>query len=307
MPILSLVHLLLFPDDDRTGNSQSDGQGGIFVPDVKSRTLGSDSLYDLSEHEHNWELKGKKSAGATGGWNAGLSQKGGSSGASATSQRTLPEQLKVFKGDELSGYKPTSPKNRRMLYSGSSYNSTSRPSFPGSFFPLESSPRHQRRAVNISEPFAVSVPLRVSAVISSNSTPCRGLAKDRMAATTLKACRETSEQSNGGKVVIGSEAEPDKRDGSEKKKSSEPASSGPPEGKSCCVFQPVLECRLLNNDSLFQIQPHPKAFLFFLPSARLLTRCVRRVWQICISNPNDKLRVLLFNAGRMIDPSSRES
>ncbi|XP_051902652.1 rho GTPase-activating protein 31 isoform X1 [Hippocampus zosterae] len=234
-PSRSMESLCSLPtDDDRTGNSQSDGQGGIFVPDVKSRTLGSDSLYDLSEHEHNWELKGKKSAGATGGWNAGLS---GSSGASATSQRTLPEQLKVFKGDELSGYKPTSPKSRRMLYSGSSYNSTSRPSFPGSFFPLESSPRHQRRAVNISEPFAVSVPLRVSAVISSNSTPCRGLAKDRMAAATLKACRETSEQSNGGKGGMGPEAEPDKRDGTEKKKSSEPTSNGPPEDSSKGVRQ----------------------------------------------------------------------
>ncbi|KAK1882347.1 Rho GTPase-activating protein 31 [Dissostichus eleginoides] len=107
-----------------------------------------------------------------------------------TPQKTLPEQLKVYKGDELSGYKPTSPKSRRMLYSGSSQNSSSRPSFPGSFFPLESSPRHQRRAVNISEPFAVSVPLRVSAVISSNSTPCRGHAKDK--AATLKPFKESS-------------------------------------------------------------------------------------------------------------------
>uniref|UniRef100_A0A672ZPB6 Rho GTPase activating protein 31 n=1 Tax=Sphaeramia orbicularis TaxID=375764 RepID=A0A672ZPB6_9TELE len=180
-----------------TGNSPTGGPGSLFVPDVKSRTLGSDSLYDLNEHEQNWEFKGKKAGGATGGWSSNMNQKGSPS-ASVAPQKTLPEQLKVFKGDDLRGYQPTSPKNRRMLYSGSSHNSSSRPSFPGSFFPLESSPRHQRRAVNISEPFAVSVPLRVSAVISSNSTPCRGLAKDKAAA--LKPCKETPEpSSNSGK------------------------------------------------------------------------------------------------------------
>ncbi|KAM9781398.1 rho GTPase-activating protein 31 [Syngnathus typhle] len=243
-PSRSMESLCSLPtDDERTGKSPSEGQGSIFVPDVKSRTLGSDSLYDLSERDQNWEFKGKKSGGATGGWNAGLSQKGASSGASGTPQRTLPEQLKVFKGDELSGYKPTSPKNRRMLYSGSSYNNTSRPSFPGSFFPLESSPRHQRRAVNISEPFAVSVPLRVSAVISSNSTPCRGLAKDRMAAATLKPSRETSEQSAGGKSNMCSQVEPDKKDGTEKKKSLELVSSVP-QAREDTSITPVEELSL---------------------------------------------------------------
>uniref|UniRef100_A0A8C2ZP13 Rho GTPase activating protein 31 n=1 Tax=Cyclopterus lumpus TaxID=8103 RepID=A0A8C2ZP13_CYCLU len=143
---------------------------------------------------------GTKAGGATGGWSSSMDMKC-SAGASAAPQKTLPEQLKVFKGDDLSGYKPTSPKSRRMLYSGSSHNSSSRPSFPGSFFPLESSPRHQRRAVNISEPFAVSVPLRVSAVISSNSTPCRVHIKDKAAA--LKPCKESSEQSgNSGKKSL---------------------------------------------------------------------------------------------------------
>ncbi|XP_071384970.1 rho GTPase-activating protein 31 isoform X1 [Centroberyx affinis] len=185
-------------NDDRTGNSSpASGTSSIFVPDIKSRTLGSDSLYDLSEQDQNWEFKGKKPGGATGGQSPTMNQKG-SAGASAPPQKTLPEQLKVFKGDDLSGYKPTSPKNRRMLYSGSSHNSSSRPSFPGSFFPLESSPRHQRKAVNISEPFAVSVPLRVSAVISSNSTPCRGHVKEKPVAPALKPCKEAplSEQSN---------------------------------------------------------------------------------------------------------------
>ncbi|KAG7217334.1 hypothetical protein INR49_027878, partial [Caranx melampygus] len=198
--------------------------------DVKSRTLGSDSLYDLSEHDQSWEFKGKKDGGAAGGWSSSMNQKE-SPGASATPHKTLPEQLKVFKGDDLSGYKPTSPKNRRMLYSGSSHNSSSRPSFPGSFFPLESSPRHQRRAVNISEPFAVSVPLRVSAVISSNSTPCRGPAKDK--AATLKPCKETSEQSsNSGKSNTFPQLEPKKQEGAEKKNTEEPTSRAPPEDTS---------------------------------------------------------------------------
>ncbi|KAJ0004470.1 hypothetical protein NQD34_010684 [Periophthalmus magnuspinnatus] len=150
------------------------GPGSLFAPDVKSRTLGSDSLFDLSEDEPTWEIKGIRASGATAGWNTHIDQDS-PLGTSLPAQRTLPEQLKVFKGEDMRGFKPTSPKSRRTLYS--SHSSSSRPSFPGSFFPLESSPRHQRRALNISEPFAVSVPLRVSAVISSNSTPCRTLAK----------------------------------------------------------------------------------------------------------------------------------
>ncbi|GAA6232249.1 rho GTPase-activating protein 31 [Lates japonicus] len=231
-PSRSMESLCSLPtDDDRTGNnSPAGGPGNIFIPDVKSRTLGSDSLYDLSEHDQNWEFKGKKAGGATGGWSSGMSQKG-SPGASAPPQKTLPEQLKVFKGDDLSGYKPTSPKSRRMLYSGSSHNSSSRPSFPGSFFPLESSPRHQRRAVNISEPFAVSVPLRVSAVISSNSTPCRGHTKDK--AASLKPCKDTSEQSsNSGKSNTFPQLEPKKQEGTEKKNTEEPTSRVLPEDTS---------------------------------------------------------------------------
>lgn len=206
---------LLWTEDDRTGhNSPASGTVSVFVPEVKSRTLGSDSLYGLSEHDHNWEVKGNKAGGATGGWSSRVNQKGSPS-VSAPPQKSLPEQLKVFKGDDISGYKPTSPKNRRMLYSGPSNNSSSRPSFPGSFFPLESSPRHQRRAVNISEPFAVSVPLRVSAVISSNSTPCRGHAKDK--AATLKPCKESSELgSSSGKSNTFPQMEPKMQEEMEK-------------------------------------------------------------------------------------------
>nr|XP_057943920.1 rho GTPase-activating protein 31 [Doryrhamphus excisus] len=240
-PSRSMESLCSLPtDDDRTGNSPSAGQGNVIASDIKSRTLGSDSLYNLSEQDQNWEFKGKKSGGATGGWSSGLSQKV-SPAASASPQRTLPEQLKVFKGDDLSGYQPTSPKNRRMLYSGSSYNSSSRPSFAGSFFPLESSPRHQRRAVNISEPFAVSVPLRVSAVISSNSTPCRGLAKDKMAAASLKPCRETSEQSSSGKTNTFPQLEPDKREGTKKKDSLELTQKVPSKETSNDVYREPQE------------------------------------------------------------------
>lgn len=216
-PSRSMESLCSLPtDDDRAGNnSTAAGADSLFIPDVKSRTLGSDSLYDLSEHDQNWEYKGSKSGLATGGWSSSLNQKG-SPGSSPPPTKTLPEQLKVYKGDDLSGYKPTSPKSRRMLYSSSSHNSSSRPSFPGSFFPLESSPRHQRRAVNISEPFAVSVPLRVSAVISSNSTPCRAHAKDK--AATLKPSKETSEQSgSSGKSNTFPQLEPKKQEGAERK------------------------------------------------------------------------------------------
>lgn len=203
-------------DDDRTGGNSP--AGGIFAPDVKSRTLGSDSLYDLSELDQTWEFKGNKTGGALGGWSPSMTQKG-MQGTSVTPPKTLPEQLKVYKGEDLSSYKPTSPKNRRMLY-----NSSSRPSFPGSFFPLESSPRHQRRAVNISEPFAVSVPLRVSAVISSNSTPCRGH-KDK--AGTLKPCKESAEQASGsGKGNPFPQLEPKKKEGTERKKTEEVPSEG---------------------------------------------------------------------------------
>lgn len=179
-------------DDERAGGCAAAGPGSIFAPDVKSRTLGSDSLFDLSEDEATWEIKGIRPSGATAGWTAHMDQDS-LLGTSLPTQRTLPEQLKVYKGEDLRGFQPTSPKSRRMLYS--SHSSSSRPSFSGTFFPLESSPRHQRRALNISEPFAVSVPLRVSAVISSNSTPCRSLAKDKAAALKIPELSSTRKNS----------------------------------------------------------------------------------------------------------------
>ncbi|KAI2664039.1 Rho GTPase-activating protein 31 [Labeo rohita] len=158
----------------------AEGSNGIFVPILKSRTLGSDIDYDLNKRDPKWDLDPHAaSGGCLNEKTEGASNASSSSPSLSPLQKTLPEQLKVFKGDDRSGCQPTSPKNRRMLYSGSSGNGSSRPSFPGSLFPLESSPRHQRKALNISEPFAVSVPLRVSAVINSNSTPCRAPGKER--------------------------------------------------------------------------------------------------------------------------------
>ncbi|XP_073697377.1 rho GTPase-activating protein 31-like [Garra rufa] len=165
------------PDEDK---APTEGSNGIFVPILKSRTLGSDIDYNLNKRDPNWDLDPHNaSGGCVNEKREGASNASSSSPSLSPLQKTLPEQLKVFKGDERSGCQPTSPKNRRMLYSGSSSNGASRPSFPGSLFPLESSPRHQRKALNISEPFAVSVPLRVSAVINSNSTPCRAPGKER--------------------------------------------------------------------------------------------------------------------------------
>ncbi|XP_056601667.1 rho GTPase-activating protein 31 isoform X2 [Triplophysa dalaica] len=161
-------------DDDKA--AAAGGSNGIFIPVLKSRTLGSDIDYNLNERDSKWDLGHHT---ASGGRQNEKDPPNLPPASSSPQQKTLPEQLKVFKGDERIGCQPTSPKNRRMLYSGSTSNGSSRPSFPGSLFPLESSPRHQRKALNISEPFAVSVPLRVSAVINSNSTPCRAPGKER--------------------------------------------------------------------------------------------------------------------------------
>ncbi|KAG7314926.1 hypothetical protein KOW79_022229 [Hemibagrus wyckioides] len=188
-PSKSMDSLCSLPTDEERAVSAR-GKNGFFAPAVKSRTLGSDINYDPNEQDPDWEFELRKAGGETGNSPSVQTVRGtqntssssppsSSSSTSSPLQRTLPEQLKVFKGDELTTCRPTSPKNRRMLYSGPSHNGSSRPSFPGSLFPLESSPRHQRKALNISEPFAVSVPLRVSAVISSNSTPCRVAGKER--------------------------------------------------------------------------------------------------------------------------------
>ncbi|XP_055056824.2 rho GTPase-activating protein 31 [Misgurnus anguillicaudatus] len=189
-------------DEDKA--STAGGSNGIFMPALKSRTLGSDIDYNLNEKDTKWESEQHTASGGR------RNEKGppdaSPSSSSSPLQKTLPEQLKVFKGDDRSGCQPTSPKNRRMLYSGSTNNGSSRPSFPGSLFPLESSPRHQRKALNISEPFAVSVPLRVSAVINSNSTPCRapGKERDRALAGLFNPSREAGPSGPRRSESIGS-------------------------------------------------------------------------------------------------------
>ncbi|KAJ7320269.1 hypothetical protein JRQ81_019780 [Phrynocephalus forsythii] len=85
----------------------------------------------------------------------------------------------------------------RMFYT--SNDGMAKSGFHGALFPLEASPRHQRKALNISEPFAVSVPLRVSAVISINSTPCRVTAKDKPAFSSLQ---ESSFLGQDGAVAL---------------------------------------------------------------------------------------------------------
>ncbi|KAG7483542.1 hypothetical protein MATL_G00039520 [Megalops atlanticus] len=180
-------------DNDRESKFRRPSEGnGFFTPAFKSHTLGSGSIYDLTKEGHEFEPE--ILLGAT-GVSPSVSRTGKKSGTTPL-QKALPEQLKVFKGDDLNNCQPTSPKNRRMLYSCNTSNGSSKPSFPGSLFPLESSPRHQHKALNISEPFAVSVPLRVSAVISSNSTPCRAPGKDKAVFPPLQPMRCSNDSSN---------------------------------------------------------------------------------------------------------------
>ncbi|XP_051981658.1 rho GTPase-activating protein 31-like isoform X2 [Xyrauchen texanus] len=177
-PTKSMDSLCSLPaDEDKLPTAG--GSNGIFVPILKSRTLDSDINHNLNNKDPKWESDQDTASGGCQGRQGAPNVASKSPALSSSVQKTLPEQLKVFKGDDCSGCQPTSPKSRRMLYSGSANNGSSRPSFPGSLFPMESSPRHQRKALNISEPFAVSVPLRVSAVINSNSTPCRAPGKER--------------------------------------------------------------------------------------------------------------------------------
>ncbi|OCT91363.1 rho GTPase-activating protein 31 [Xenopus laevis] len=175
-PAKSMESLCSLPaegEDEKVSRfKRSAATGGFFIPALKSRATGTGSTYDVSKHECEWDAEDV--TGATGGQTNGMSPQ----------PKPLPEQMKVFRvGDDLDS-EQTSPKIRKMFYTAG--DGAAKSSFPGSLFPLEASPRHQRKAMNISEPFAVSVPLRVSAVISSNSTPCRGSAKDRPLLSSLE-------------------------------------------------------------------------------------------------------------------------
>ncbi|XP_062983014.1 rho GTPase-activating protein 31 [Elgaria multicarinata webbii] len=175
----SLCSLPVEGDDEKGHFKRTVMAGGFFVPVMKPRMGGPSSSSDLNKQEAEWDPKGTMK-GAEGG-----TEDGGESDASRPSQvRPLPEQLKVFRAIEDPENEQTSPKMCRMFYS--SNDGTAKSGFHGTLFPLEASPRHQRKALNISEPFAVSVPLRVSAVISINSTPCRMPTKDKPAFSSLQ-------------------------------------------------------------------------------------------------------------------------
>ncbi|XP_036059674.1 rho GTPase-activating protein 31 [Onychomys torridus] len=155
--------------------------GGFFIPAAKMHTGSAGSSCDLSK-ESEWGQEGMP-AGAEGGCEVG------------GQIRPLPEQLKVFRpiGDPES--EQSAPKLLGMFYT--SNDSPGKSVFSSSLFQMEPSPRHQRKALNISEPFAVSVPLRVSAVISTNSTPCRTPPKELQSLSSLEEFSFQGSESGG--------------------------------------------------------------------------------------------------------------
>ncbi|XP_074856452.1 rho GTPase-activating protein 31 [Carettochelys insculpta] len=173
----SLCSLPVEAEDEKGRFKRTITAGGFFIPVMKMRTGGTSSSGDLSK-EIEWDREGAP-AGAEGG----SERSGDKAAARAPQARQPPEQLKVFRATEDPESEQTSPKTCRMFYTS---DAAARSGFPSSLFPLEASPRHQRKALNISEPFAVSVPLRVSAVISTNSTPCRVPAKDKPVLSSLE-------------------------------------------------------------------------------------------------------------------------
>ncbi|XP_051464456.1 rho GTPase-activating protein 31 [Apus apus] len=173
----SLCSLPVEGEDEKSRFKRTVTTGGFFVPVMKIRTGGTGSSYDLSK-ENEWERDGS----ATGA--KGSSELSGEKGPPRTPQaKSPPEQLKVFRAAESAENEQTSLKGGHMFYTS---DTAAKSGFPSSLFPLEASPRHQRKALNISEPFAVSVPLRVSAVISTNSTPCRVPPKEKVSLSSLE-------------------------------------------------------------------------------------------------------------------------
>ncbi|KAM5281122.1 rho GTPase-activating protein 31 [Ctenodactylus gundi] len=153
--------------------------GGFFIPATKIHSASTGSSCDLSKQGGEWGPEGTP-AGAEGGLDVS-SDRSPLPGGQA---RSPPEQLKVFRPVEDPEVEQTAPKMLGMFYTSS--DSPSKSVFTSSLFQMEPSPRHQRKALNISEPFAVSVPLRVSAVISANSTPCRTPPKELQSVSSLE-------------------------------------------------------------------------------------------------------------------------
>ncbi|XP_054428297.1 rho GTPase-activating protein 31 [Pteronotus mesoamericanus] len=164
--------------------------GGFFIPAAKMHGTSTGSSCDLSKQEGDWGQEGMP-AGAEGGFDMS-SDRSQPQGAQA---RFPPEQLKVFRPVEDPESEQTAPKMLGMFYT--SNDSASKSVFTSSLFQMEPSPRHQRKALNISEPFAVSVPLRVSAVISTNSTPCRTPPKELQSLSSLEEFSFQGSESGG--------------------------------------------------------------------------------------------------------------
>ncbi|XP_075704823.1 rho GTPase-activating protein 31 [Rhinoderma darwinii] len=171
----SLCSLPTEGEDEKTSRFKRPvGAGGFFIPVLRSRATGTGSTYDVSKHDREWDSEDV--IGAVGGSNEDKTT------LKTPQGKPPPEQMKVFRIGDDPENEQSSPKGRKMFYTSS--DGPTKSGFPGSLFPLEASPRHQRKALNISEPFSVSVPLRVSAVISANSTPCR--AKERHLLSSLE-------------------------------------------------------------------------------------------------------------------------
>ncbi|NWZ38380.1 RHG31 protein, partial [Brachypodius atriceps] len=189
----SLCSLPVEGEDDKSRFKRSVTTGGFFIPS-KIRTGGPGSSYDLSK-ENEWEREGS-AMGA-----GGSSELGGEKGLPRTPQvKSLPEQLKVFRVTEDAENEQTSAKGVLMFYTS---ETATKSGFPSSLFPLEASPHHQRKALNISEPFAVSVPLRVSAVISANSTPCRVPTKEKHSLSSLEELSSLVESTSPSALEAG--------------------------------------------------------------------------------------------------------
>uniref|UniRef100_A0A8C5ZDI8 Rho GTPase activating protein 31 n=1 Tax=Marmota marmota marmota TaxID=9994 RepID=A0A8C5ZDI8_MARMA len=156
--------------------------GGFFIPATKMHSTSTGSSCDLSKQEGEWGQEGMP-AGAEGGFDV------------SSQIRPPPEQLKVFRPIEDPESEQIAPKMLGMFYTSS--DSPSKSVFTSSLFQMEHSPRHQRKALNISEPFAVSVPLRVSAVISTNSTPCRTPPKELQSLSSLEEFSFQGSESGG--------------------------------------------------------------------------------------------------------------
>lgn len=200
--------------------------GGFFIPATKMHASSTGSSCDLSK-EGEWGQEGMP-AGAEGGCEVG------------GQIRPLPEQLKVFRpiGDPES--EQSAPKLLGMFYTSS--DSPGKSVFTSSLFQMEPSPRHQRKALNISEPFAVSVPLRVSAVISTNSTPCRTPPKELQSLSSLEEFSFQGSESGGWpeeEKPLGAESFP----GSVTKKAATEDTKPEPEvpGRAECSQSPPLD------------------------------------------------------------------